>query len=103
MDQTVRRTLFPSTLAGDGGLRRRQVYAVCASLTARDSEREPGEGFASKEAFDENNPSPDLARLRLRSVTLSRKGRGEESSSLRMKLVWWFRNSLGGLAARMEG
>jgi len=34
--------LFPSPLAGEGGSRRRQVYAVCASLTARESERDPG-------------------------------------------------------------
>src|SRR5690349_4681354 len=63
-------------LAGGGGSRRRQVYAVCASLTARDSEHEPGEG---PRATDTPNPSPDLARLRLRSVTLSRKrARGRE-------------------------
>jgi hypothetical protein len=44
-----------------------------------DSERDPGEGFASKKLLYEDNPSPDLARLRLRSVTLAHKGRGKES------------------------
>jgi hypothetical protein len=47
LNQEMQRTLFPSALVGEGGSRRRQVYAVCASLTARDSEREPGEGFAT--------------------------------------------------------
>jgi hypothetical protein len=45
LNQEVQRTLFPSALVGEGGSRRRQVYAVCASLTARDSEREPGQGL----------------------------------------------------------
>jgi hypothetical protein len=47
---------------------------------------ETGTENLSIKVFDEDNPSPDLARLRLRSVTLSRKackGRGEASSSHR--------------------
>src|SRR6266404_642057 len=45
LSQEMQRTLFPSALVGEGSSRRRQVYAVCASLTARDSEHERGEGL----------------------------------------------------------
>ena len=51
-------------------------------MTGRDSERDPGEGFVSIKSFDEGNPAPVLARLRLRSHTLSRKGRREARSVL---------------------
>ena len=40
------------------------------------AKREPGEGCETSSYAD---PSPVLARLRLRSDTLSHKGRGEES------------------------
>src|SRR6266851_6221716 len=42
-----------------------------------DSEREPGEGVRDYRAA--RSPSPDLARLRLRSIALSPQGRGEVS------------------------
>src|SRR6266403_775341 len=45
LNQDMRELSSPLPLAGEGGSRRRQVYAVCASLTACDSEREPGEGL----------------------------------------------------------
>src|SRR5262245_256681 len=48
-------------------------------IARRESERDPGEGSVRGRNV---HPSPALAWLRLRSRTLSRKGRGQESSPL---------------------
>src|SRR4029078_3124024 len=61
MRSVARGTLAIPPPCGEGGSRRRQVYAVCASLTARDSERDPGGVEACRHAL--TSATPALARL----------------------------------------
>jgi hypothetical protein len=63
----------PLPLAGEGGSRRRQVYAVCASLTACGNPSAIREGAASPEYADAKTPLPRSLGYRLRSLALPRK------------------------------
>jgi len=68
--QSAQRALFPSPLAGEG-----------ARAEAKPSEG--GRGVVSlKNHFAKRTPLPVRARYRSALTTLSRKGRGEESSRL---------------------
>src|SRR5262245_53392897 len=67
---------LPSPLAGEGGSRRRQVYAVCASLTARESERDREGGLPSENFLRSVPLTRARSAVASASRALPRKGGG---------------------------